>query len=151
MRSITINAAHQYVEEDSKGTIEVGRLADLVILSDTPLTIPEDEIKNIEVRETVKAASPSTEHPRPRTRPRQHDRHPSTPPLAPVANRPPASPRQRYGRDLPLTGRLAELDDEYDVLTPGRRGTPDRWSACPRRGACGRSGRPRPPGAWPTA
>lgn len=55
IRSITIDAAHQYFEEDSKGTIEVGKLADLVILSENPLTIPEDEIKNIEVRETIRA------------------------------------------------------------------------------------------------
>ncbi|WP_331735255.1 hypothetical protein OG974_31855 (plasmid) [Streptomyces sp. NBC_00597] len=28
---------------------------------------------------------------------------------------------QRYGHELPLTGRLAELDDEYDVLEYGDR------------------------------
>ncbi len=54
VKSITINAAHQYFEQDHKGSIEVGKLADLVILSANPLTIPPEEIKNITVVETIK-------------------------------------------------------------------------------------------------
>ncbi|WP_329569097.1 amidohydrolase [Kitasatospora sp. NBC_01266] len=61
VRSITINAAHQYFEQDRKGSIEVGKLADLVILSANPLTIPEDEIKDIKVTETIKQGT--TIHP----------------------------------------------------------------------------------------
>ncbi|MFJ8331772.1 amidohydrolase [Streptomyces sp. NPDC094437] len=54
VRSITLNAAHQYGEQDSKGSIEVGKLADLVVLTGNPLTVDPDEIKDIRVAETFK-------------------------------------------------------------------------------------------------
>lgn len=54
LKAITINAAHQYFEEDSKGSIEVGKLADLVVLSENPLTVDPDEIRNITVIQTFK-------------------------------------------------------------------------------------------------
>lgn len=72
VKSITINAAHQYFEQERKGSIEVGKLADLVILSANPLTIPPDEIKDITVTETIKegttihsVAAPSSDDPEP--------------------------------------------------------------------------------------
>ncbi|WP_158856432.1 amidohydrolase [Lunatibacter salilacus] len=43
----TINNAHASFEEEIKGSIEVGKLADLVILSDDILQCPEDKIKDI--------------------------------------------------------------------------------------------------------
>ncbi|MDH6577930.1 amidohydrolase [Kitasatospora sp. MAP5-34] len=55
LKSVTINAARQYFEQDSKGSIEVGKLADLVILSDNPLQIPAKAIKDLTVEETIKA------------------------------------------------------------------------------------------------
>ncbi len=61
VRAITLNAAHQYGEQDRKGSIEVGKLADLVILSANPLTVDPEEIRSIEVLETIKAGT--TVHP----------------------------------------------------------------------------------------
>lgn len=54
LKAQTIWAAHQYFEESSKGSIEKGKLADLVILSDNPLTIDRDKIADIKVLETIK-------------------------------------------------------------------------------------------------
>ena len=54
IKAITINAAHQYFEEASKGSIEPGKLADLVILDKNPLKVDPDAIKDIKVMETIK-------------------------------------------------------------------------------------------------
>jgi predicted amidohydrolase YtcJ len=62
LKAITINAAYQYGEQDSKGSIEPGKLADLVILSGNPLTVPVSDIKNIEVLETLKEGKSIYKH-----------------------------------------------------------------------------------------
>ena len=54
LKSITTHAAYQYFEEDRKGSIEVGKLADLVILSADPLEISSEELWDLEVLETIK-------------------------------------------------------------------------------------------------
>ncbi|MFZ4462652.1 MAG: amidohydrolase [Bacteroidales bacterium] len=54
LKSLTIWAAIQYFEENSKGTLTVGKLGDLVILDKNPLKIDPMEIHNINVLESIK-------------------------------------------------------------------------------------------------
>ncbi len=56
-KAITIWGARQHFEEEDKGSIEVGKRADLVILSDNPLSIADDHINKILVLETIKDGS----------------------------------------------------------------------------------------------
>ena len=53
IKAVTINAAYQYFEEDKKGTIDVGKQADFVILSKNPLAIPTTELLGIKVERTI--------------------------------------------------------------------------------------------------
>jgi predicted amidohydrolase YtcJ len=59
----TRNAAHYYREEATKGTIAVGKIADLVILDGNPLTVAPEKIKDIKVVATIKRGE--VIHPRP--------------------------------------------------------------------------------------
>jgi hypothetical protein len=54
LKAMTINVAQQYGEEGSKGSLEVGKLADFVILDQNPLRIDPVRIKDIRVVETIK-------------------------------------------------------------------------------------------------
>lgn len=54
LKTLTEWAAIQYIEEDRKGTLTKGKLADFVILSDNPLKVDPLTIKDIEIVETVK-------------------------------------------------------------------------------------------------
>ena len=54
LKAITSDAAYQYFEEGQKGTIEVGKLADLTVLSENPLRVQPALIKDITVLETIK-------------------------------------------------------------------------------------------------
>lgn len=54
LKAVTINAAYEYFEEGSKGSIEVGKKADLVILDRSPLEVEPMEIRDIQVMTTIK-------------------------------------------------------------------------------------------------
>lgn len=54
LKAITIYGAYQYFEEDSKGTISEGKLADLVILDKNPLQVDPLKLADINVLETIK-------------------------------------------------------------------------------------------------
>jgi predicted amidohydrolase YtcJ len=54
LKAMTINVALQYGEQDSKGSLAVGKRADLVILDKNPLKVEPTTIKDIKVIETIK-------------------------------------------------------------------------------------------------
>ena len=54
LRAVTATAAYQIKEEQTKGTLEVGKLADLVILEKSPLKVDPLTIKDIRVLQTIK-------------------------------------------------------------------------------------------------
>jgi predicted amidohydrolase YtcJ len=54
LKALTIDAAYQYGEDATKGSLEIGKLADLVVLDRNPTTVPPDTIKDIKVVETFK-------------------------------------------------------------------------------------------------
>ncbi|MCX2980767.1 amidohydrolase [Halieaceae bacterium IMCC14734] len=54
LKAITLDAAFQYFEEDQKGSITVGKLADFAVLNANPLTVEPMDIKDIQVLSTYK-------------------------------------------------------------------------------------------------
>ena len=54
LKAQTLWAAEQYDEGHRRGSLEVGKIADLVILDRNPLSVDPDDIKDIRVIETVK-------------------------------------------------------------------------------------------------
>jgi hypothetical protein len=53
LRAFTINGAYLSFEEDQKGSIEIGKFADLAVLSADLLTVPADEVHDIQVLLTM--------------------------------------------------------------------------------------------------
>ena len=54
LKAMTINVAWQYQEQAMKGSLEPGKLADLVILDKNPLKVDPLQIKDIKIEETIK-------------------------------------------------------------------------------------------------
>ena len=53
LRSYTINNAFAAFEEDIKGTLSLGKLADITVLTRDITTVPDDEIKQAKVVYTI--------------------------------------------------------------------------------------------------
>ena len=51
LKAYTVNAAWQLKRENEIGSIEVGKLADLVLLSNYPKSVPVDDLLSIQVLE----------------------------------------------------------------------------------------------------
>lgn len=54
LKTMTLWAAAQYDEQDTKGSLKAGKLADLVILDKNPLKVDPVDIKDIKVVQTIK-------------------------------------------------------------------------------------------------
>ena len=54
LRAITLEAAWQLHEEDSKGSLEAGKRADLVLLNRDPTTVDPETLNDIQVIATLK-------------------------------------------------------------------------------------------------
>ena len=52
LHAVTLGAAYQYFEEDRKGSITVGKQADLVVLDRNPLTVDPADLEHVAVLET---------------------------------------------------------------------------------------------------
>ncbi len=62
LKALTINSAYQHHIDHLKGSIEIGKLADLVILDANPLTVDPMAIKDIQVLTTIKEGKVIYQH-----------------------------------------------------------------------------------------
>jgi predicted amidohydrolase YtcJ len=53
LRSYTRNGAYAAFQEGSKGSLTVGKLADITVLSKDILTVPDEEIRSARVDYTI--------------------------------------------------------------------------------------------------
>jgi predicted amidohydrolase YtcJ len=53
LRTVTSDAAWQIGEEDRKGSIEPGKLADFVVLEQNPLKFEAERLRELRVLETI--------------------------------------------------------------------------------------------------
>ena len=63
LQSYTLNNAFAAFEEEIKGTLEPGKLADIVVLSHDIMTVPESEILDTEVLYTIVGGNINYQHP----------------------------------------------------------------------------------------
>ncbi|MEH6563924.1 MAG: amidohydrolase [Halopseudomonas sp.] len=57
LKAMTIWPAYQHFEENSKGSIEKGKVADLVVLSHNPVTLQREQLLGVKVLETIKGGT----------------------------------------------------------------------------------------------
>ena len=55
LKAVTINPAYTYLEENEKGSLKEGKIADLVILDKNPLKINKQKINTIIICSTWKS------------------------------------------------------------------------------------------------
>lgn len=53
LQAVTTGAAYQYFQEKTMGSIEPGKRADFVLLSQDPLEVPKEALREIQVLETI--------------------------------------------------------------------------------------------------
>ncbi|TCO77715.1 amidohydrolase [Chromatocurvus halotolerans] len=54
LKAMTLWPAWQHFEENEKGSIEPGKLADFVVLSANPMAVPEEQLNTLMVEQTIK-------------------------------------------------------------------------------------------------
>lgn len=54
LKAVTVYAAYQCFDEDIKGSLEVGKYGDMVILDQDPLKIPKEKLREIKILATIK-------------------------------------------------------------------------------------------------
>jgi len=105
LRAVTVMAAYQIKEEKSKGSLEPGKLADLVIIERNPLKVDPGSIGTIRVVETIKEGQPVY-----RISAKELASIPATPALRPEAPHnhgdPLAQPKPLPASDRATMGRL---------------------------------------------
>lgn len=63
LKAVTLQAAYQCFEEQRKGSLREGKVADLIILDKNPLMVDVDQIKEIKVLQTIKEGKIVYTHP----------------------------------------------------------------------------------------
>lgn len=53
LKMCTYNGYYATFDEQERGSLEVGKIADMVILSQNPYTVPKEEIKNLKVKQLL--------------------------------------------------------------------------------------------------
>ena len=54
LKAVTINSAYSYFEENGKGSLKEGKIADMVVLDKNPLKVDKEKIKEIKICSTWK-------------------------------------------------------------------------------------------------
>ena len=58
LRMCTINGCYAAFDEQERGSLEPGKIADMVVLSADPYTTPQEELKNLQVQQLYLAGRP---------------------------------------------------------------------------------------------